>query len=104
MAAKCLPAPFESRRSAVQFQKYRKKELVSTVVPDLEETRKRDFSGLRLFCHPNTAAGSVRSRTPRSSPAEEVLNTLARTYGARLDPPMPRSRAFVTPFFRIRRA
>ena len=89
--------PASSRRA----RKYRYWESVSIVRPDLLETRKNVRSSRCVVSAVRMDPGSVESRTSRVGAPGDGAITSARTSGARLEPPIPRSSTRVNPSDRI---
>ena len=67
------------------------------VPPDFEETRKSVCRGSCAAVTARTAAGDVLSSTVSSRNLGATPSMRRMTSGARLDPPMPRSTAWVKP-------
>ncbi len=78
--------------------------MTSAVVPDFDETTKSVVRGSNRAPAAATVPGSVVSRTSSSRPPGPVGKVRAKTSGARLDPPIPRTTALVSPTSRTEAA
>ena len=97
MAMKRLPTSFSPTACFTRSKKYCLKIFGSSVLPDLLDTMKIVFARSIRFSMALICAGSVESSTCNSGKPPTVPKVSRITSGHRLEPPMPRSRAWLNP-------